>query len=64
MKLYSILPTLALCLGFASQAAHAVTCQPGRLASNPDTAYTFPTADTVTHAPTGLTWKRCSEGQD
>ncbi len=64
MKLYSILSALAVCMGLVSQEAGAVTCEPGRLPSNPDTAYTFLANGTATHAPTGLMWKRCSEGQN
>ncbi|MBK6593785.1 MAG: DUF1566 domain-containing protein [Burkholderiales bacterium] len=62
----SILSALALCLGLslASPGVYAVTCAANiAAASNPDSAYTDRGDGTVTHNPTGLVWKRCSEGQ-
>lgn len=64
-----LLNTLLLGLGVATTAAQAVTCQYGLSASNPDSSYTINRDTngvdngTVTHTPTGLTWKRCMEGQ-
>ena len=44
-------------------AAKAVTCLNSIPPSNPDSAYIDHGDGTVTHTPTGLMWKRCSEGQ-
>ncbi|MBI1906989.1 MAG: DUF1566 domain-containing protein [Rhodocyclales bacterium] len=43
--------------------AHAVICQNAIPPVNPDSAYTDYGDGTVIHKPTGLMWKRCSEGQ-
>ncbi|MBK6999730.1 MAG: DUF1566 domain-containing protein [Rhodoferax sp.] len=60
-----ILSDLALCLSLclAAPLAQAVTCSNNVPASNPDTDYTDNDDGTVTHVPTGLVWKICSEGQ-
>lgn len=44
-------------------ATQAVTCLNSIPPTNPDSAYTDHGNATVTHTPTGLMWKRCSEGQ-
>ena len=64
MSLRPILCALAACLSLLSPAANAVTCAANVQPSNPDTAYTDNHDGTVTHRPTGLMWKRCSEGQN
>ena len=65
-QLPSLSAVALLCLGFLSlyaAPAQAVTCQGNIAAVNPDSAYTNNGDGTVTHNPTGLTWKRCLEGQ-
>jgi hypothetical protein len=64
-KTYFYLTPLAaaLSIGLFAPHAYAVTCQAGFTASNPDSSYTDNGNGTVTHTPTGLTWKRCQEGK-
>ncbi|HOE40873.1 MAG TPA: DUF1566 domain-containing protein [Rhodoferax sp.] len=71
MNYLSMLRAVALCLSLGTSVAQAVTCAASIAPSNPDSVYTpnlDPTVavnqdNTVTHIPTGLVWKRCSEGQ-
>ncbi len=67
MKFTSLLSALAVCLGLTTQLAQAVTCDvlaTPLTPSNPDAAYIVTPSDgTATDSRTGLTWKRCSEGQ-
>ena len=62
-KIYLAPLAAALSIGLFVPHTYAVTCQAGIAASNPDSAYTDNGNGTVTHIPTGLTWKRCQEGQ-
>jgi hypothetical protein len=48
----------------ATATAFAVTCEPNMSPRNPDSSYSVGTDGTVTHIPTNLVWKRCSEGQN
>lgn len=41
----------------------AGTCSTGLTSSNPESVYTLQADGTALHVPTGLVWKRCSEGQ-
>jgi Leucine-rich repeat (LRR) protein len=65
MNARTILSSLALYMSlcFAGTGGHAVTCVSNFTPSNPDASYLDRGDGTVTHTPTGLTWKRCSEGQ-
>lgn len=63
MSYRSTLFALAVSLCLTTPIAHAVTCAPGLQPNNPDASYTDHGDGTVTHVPTGLMWKRCSEGQ-
>lgn len=61
-------PTLKTALAFSLfifnfSFAHAQTCNPAALATTPDADFTVHNDGTVTHNPTGLMWKVCSEGQ-
>ncbi len=48
-------------LSFVGSVTQAATCSNP---SNPNSAYIVNNDGTVTHKPTGLIWKRCSEGED
>lgn len=63
MNRRSHLSALVVCLCFSAPVAHAVICTANLQPSNPDADYTDHGDGTVTHVPTGLIWKRCSEGQ-
>ena len=56
-----------LCLILASMAVsptlYSQTCNDNVVASTPDSAFTVNNNGTVTHNPTGLMWKVCTEGQ-
>lgn len=58
-----VFSALAVHLCLVTSVAQAVTCEANIAPSNPDSAYTDHGNGTVTHEPTGLTWKVCSEGQ-
>ena len=54
---------LGLCVGFSvSYPAYSQDCK-DLVSSTPTTDFTVHAEGTVTHNPTGLMWKICSEGQ-
>ena len=63
MTRFSAVAALVLCLSLVHESAYAVTCTSNMQPTNPDASYTDNGDGTVTHLPTGLTWKRCAEGQ-
>ena len=63
MGLRAVVALLAACLCLLSQVAQADACFTGHLPNSPDSDYMDHGDGTATHRPTGLMWKRCSEGQ-
>jgi hypothetical protein len=59
-----LLPILLVATALGASPAHAVTCENGLPAVNPDGSYLDHGDGTVTDSRTRLTWKRCVEGQD
>lgn len=57
------IPALVAALTLAAPAVQAVTCVNNLPPGNPDAIYQVHGNGTVTDTRTGLTWKRCAEGQ-
>jgi len=62
MKIISKMVASIICVAVA-QPLYSQTCGTAILASTPDSDFIIHNDGTVTHSPTNLMWKVCSEGQ-
>jgi hypothetical protein len=63
MKLIQRIVGLSCLLGLASALQAQQICSPNIKASTPTSDFSETVSGTITHANTGLMWKRCAEGQ-